>query len=51
MDDYAPEPEVHSYLHSRLMGFPLETLYEAHYQMITLVGGWALGRKDTPVTI
>ena len=47
MDDYAPEPEVHSYLHSRLMGFPLETLYEAHYQMITLVRGAAPGGKET----
>ncbi|GAB4822558.1 hypothetical protein N2152v2_009604 [Parachlorella kessleri] len=29
--DYAPEPEVH-----KLMPFDLETLYELHYQMITL---------------
>ena len=36
LDDYAPEPEVHMYLRSRLLGFNLETLYELHYQMITL---------------
>lgn len=36
MDDYAPEPEVHAYLRSRLLGFDIETLYELHYQMITL---------------
>uniref|UniRef100_A0A1D2A9X5 J domain-containing protein n=2 Tax=Auxenochlorella protothecoides TaxID=3075 RepID=A0A1D2A9X5_AUXPR len=36
LDDYAPEPEVHKYLHSRLVGFDVETLYELHYQMITL---------------
>ncbi|BDA42645.1 probable protein ROS1A at C-terminar half [Coccomyxa sp. Obi] len=36
MDRYAPEPEVHKYLHSRLMHFDLDTLYELHYQMITL---------------
>lgn len=67
LDDYAPEPEVHRFLHSRcgglrrglffeervcfeshfnlspfilvtrLVGFDVETLYELHYQMITLV--------------
>jgi len=36
LDDYAPEPEVHAYLRSRLLGFDIETLYELHYQMITL---------------
>jgi endonuclease III len=36
LDDYAPEPEVHAYLRSRLLGFDVETLYELHYQMITL---------------
>ncbi|KAK9909469.1 hypothetical protein WJX75_002712 [Coccomyxa subellipsoidea] len=36
LDRYAPEPEVHKYLHSRLMHFDLDTLYELHYQMITL---------------
>jgi hypothetical protein len=36
LDEYAPEPEVHAYLHSRLLGFGVETLYELHYQMITL---------------
>ncbi|KAK9835034.1 hypothetical protein WJX81_005688 [Elliptochloris bilobata] len=36
MDRYAPEPEVHKYLHSRLMRFDLDVLYELHYQMITL---------------
>ncbi|KAH7615570.1 hypothetical protein Ndes2526B_g09681 [Nannochloris sp. 'desiccata'] len=36
LDDYAPEPEVHAYLRSRLLGFDAETLYELHYQMITL---------------
>ncbi|KAK9817100.1 hypothetical protein WJX72_009565 [[Myrmecia] bisecta] len=36
LDEYAPEPEVHKYLHSRLMGFDVDTLYELHYQMITL---------------
>ena len=69
LDDYAPEPEVHRFLHSRcsglkrgsffewrvclespfnpspfflilrLVGFDVETLYELHYQMITLVKG------------
>jgi endonuclease III len=33
MDDYAPEPEVHQYLHSRLLGFDVGTLYELHYQV------------------
>jgi hypothetical protein len=26
LDDYAPEPEVHAYLHSRLLGFDVRTL-------------------------
>lgn len=36
LDDYAPEPEVHAFLRSRLLKFPTDTLYELHYQMITL---------------
>lgn len=36
LDDYAPEPEVHAFLRSRLLNFPTDTLYELHYQMITL---------------
>ena len=36
LDDYAPEPEVHKYLHSRLMHFDVPTLYEMHYNSITL---------------
>ena len=36
LDDYAPEPEVHKYLHSRLMHFDVPTLYELHYSSITL---------------
>lgn len=36
LDDYAPEPEVHAFLRSRLLNFPIDTLYELHYQMITL---------------
>lgn len=36
LDSYAPEPEVHAYLRSRLVGFDVGTLYELHYQMITL---------------
>ncbi|KAK9821663.1 hypothetical protein WJX74_006085 [Apatococcus lobatus] len=36
MDEYAPEPEVHKYLHSRLMALSISSLYELHYQMITL---------------
>ncbi|KAK9786588.1 hypothetical protein WJX73_005236 [Symbiochloris irregularis] len=36
LDRYAPEPEVHKYLHSRMMHFPVTTLYELHYLMITL---------------
>jgi endonuclease III len=36
LDDYAPEQEVHKYLKSRLLGFGFTTLYEMHYQMITL---------------
>ena len=35
-DQYAPETEVHKYLHSRLASFDIATLYELHYQMITL---------------
>ncbi|EFJ48564.1 hypothetical protein VOLCADRAFT_90672 [Volvox carteri f. nagariensis] len=36
LDSYPQEPEVHKYLRSRLMHFDLETLYELHYQSITL---------------
>ncbi len=36
LDDYAPEPEVHKYLHSRLMHFDVPMLYEMHYNSITL---------------
>ena len=36
MDKYAPETEVHKYLHSRLASFDTASLYELHYQMITL---------------
>lgn len=36
VDKYAPETEVHKYLHSRLTCFDTGTLYELHYQMITL---------------
>lgn len=36
LDQYPQEPEVHIYLHKRLMAFDLSTLYELHYQMITL---------------
>ncbi|KAK9864815.1 hypothetical protein WJX84_000513 [Apatococcus fuscideae] len=36
MDEYAPEPEVHKYLHSRLTALSISDLYELHYQMITL---------------
>ena len=36
LDDYAPEPEVHKYLHSRLMHFDVPTLYDVHYSSITL---------------
>lgn len=36
VDKYAPETEVHKYLHSRLACFDTATLYELHYQMITL---------------
>ena len=36
LDDYAPEPEVHKFLHSRLMHFDVPTLYELHYNSITL---------------
>ena len=36
VDKYAPETEVHKYLHSRLASFDIATLYELHYQMITL---------------
>ncbi|KAL4855186.1 hypothetical protein ACK3TF_004177 [Chlorella vulgaris] len=46
LDDYAPEPEVHAYLHSRLLGFDVETLYELHYQMITL--GKVFCNKQAP---
>ncbi len=35
-DQYAPETEVHKYLHLRLASFDIATLYELHYQMITL---------------
>lgn len=36
VDKYAPETEVHKYLHSRLASFDTASLYELHYQMITL---------------
>ncbi|KDD76021.1 hypothetical protein H632_c392p0, partial [Helicosporidium sp. ATCC 50920] len=36
LDEYAPEPEVHTYLKKRFMEFNLEIIYEVHYQMITL---------------
>ena len=36
LDQYPDEPEVHKYLHKRLMAFDLSTLYELHYLMITL---------------
>ncbi|GFR51460.1 hypothetical protein Agub_g13869 [Astrephomene gubernaculifera] len=36
LDAYPQEPEVHKYLHGRLMCFDQETLYELHYQAITL---------------
>lgn len=36
VDEYAPETEVHKYLHSRLAPFDVASLYELHYQMITL---------------
>ncbi|GMH43200.1 hypothetical protein BSKO_11122 [Bryopsis sp. KO-2023] len=36
LDEYAPEEEVHKYLHKRIMHFDFATLYELHYQMITL---------------
>ena len=43
LDDYAPEPEVHKYLHSRLMHFDVPTLYEMHYNSITLGKVWPSG--------
>jgi hypothetical protein len=36
LDRYPQEPEVHKYLHSRMMAFDISTLYELHYTMITL---------------
>jgi hypothetical protein len=37
LDDYAPEPLVHAFLRTRLLGLlSLTQLYELHYQMITL---------------
>ncbi len=36
LDQYPEEPEVHRYLHKRLMAFDHQTLYELHYLMITL---------------
>ena len=36
VDKYAPETEVHKDLHSRLASFDTASLYELHYQMITL---------------
>jgi len=37
LDEYAPEPAVHAFLRTRLLGImSLEQLYELHYQMITL---------------
>ena len=50
-DQYAPETEVHKYLHSRLASFDIATLYELHYQMITLgkVGPSPL-TASTPLT-
>eukprot|EP00887_Chlorella_sp_A99_P003984 scaffold11.g3984.t1 len=35
-DELAPEPEVHSFLRKRLLGFPVEVLQELHYNMISL---------------
>jgi hypothetical protein len=47
LDQYPDDPEVHKYLHKRLMAFDLSTLYELHYLMITLgkVRQGMLGRK------
>jgi hypothetical protein len=36
MDALLQEQEVHKYLHSRLMAFDYETLYEMHYAMISI---------------
>ncbi|GMH44147.1 hypothetical protein BSKO_12081 [Bryopsis sp. KO-2023] len=36
LDEYAPEEEVHKYLHKHIMHFDFAILYELHYQMITL---------------
>ena len=36
LDEYAPEPEVHRFLHARLMHFHPDALHELHYHMITL---------------
>jgi hypothetical protein len=36
LDQYPEEPEVHRFLHKRLMAFDVQTLYELHYLMITL---------------
>lgn len=36
LEQYPDEPEVHKYLHSRMMSFDQETLFELHYLMITL---------------
>jgi hypothetical protein len=36
LEQYPEEPEVHKYLHRRLMAFDVGTLYELHYLMITL---------------
>jgi len=47
LDEYAPEPEVHRFLHSRLAArFEVEELHELHYQMITL--GKVLCSKRAP---
>ena len=47
LDEYAPEPEVHRFLHSRLAArLEVEELHELHFQMITL--GKVLCSKRAP---
>lgn len=46
LDRYPHEPEVHKYLHSRLMELDIATLYELHYLMITM--GKVLCSKRLP---
>ena len=47
LDEYAPEPEVHRFLHSRLAArLDVEELHELHFQMITL--GKVLCSKRAP---